>query len=338
MSAVRGESAAAGAIDDLSCWVLSDGKAGTENQCIGLAEAIGCRFDVKRISPRTPWRRLPTGIWMRLVNDRPNRFLSRDGDRLAAPWPDLLIASGRASVAYTVAIRRAGCGRTFAVQVQNPCVPPCLFDLVIPPRHDRVAGANVISTLGALNRVTPTRLEEAAGRFESMVEHLPRPRVAVLIGGSNRAYGLRKADMRRLSDGLVQLMDKAGAGLMLTPSRRTGADNIARLRAAVCDRHAVMWDGTGDNPYFGFLGLADAIVVTADSVSMTSEACATGKPVYVAKLSGGNAKFRRFHTTLEEQGYTRPFTGDLAGGPGKRLSETSAVAEQVRRRLAGTVR
>ena len=68
---------------------------------------------------------------------------------------------------------------------------------------------------------------------------------------------------------------------------------------------------SGENPYFGFLAHADAIVVTADSVSMTSEACSTGKPVYVAALSGGSAKFREFHRTLAQAGYTQPFEGRL---------------------------
>ena len=68
---------------------------------------------------------------------------------------------------------------------------------------------------------------------------------------------------------------------------------------------------------------------------MTSEACATGKPVFVAGLDGGNARFRRFHAALEEGGYTRPFAGEL-GGSGKRLADTGAVAEAVRRRLADT--
>ena len=337
MSVVDGAPRAAPELGHVSCWVLGDGKAGTENQCLGLAEAIGCRFEVKRIAPRAPWRRLPTGLWMHLVGDRPERFLRPDGDRPGPPWPDLLIAAGRASVPYAVAIRRAGGGRTFAVQLQDPRVPARLFDLVVAPRHDRVRGANIIATIGALNRVTPARLREAADRFEARVAHLPRPRVAVLVGGSSRAYRLTQADLRRLSDGLARLAGEAGAGLMVTVSRRTGAVHAACLRAAIRGAKALMWDGAGDNPYFGFLGLADAIVVTADSVSMTSEACATGKPVFIAGLAGGNARFRRFHATLEERGYTRPFTGDLAGASGKRLDETAAVAGEVRRRLAAAL-
>ena len=79
---------------------------------------------------------------------------------------------------------------------------------------------------------------------------------------------------------------------------------------------AFIWDGSGDNPYFGMLGLADAIIVTADSVTMVSEAAATGKPVHVVALEGGSAKFARFHRAMAEAGITRPFRGDdRAPGP-----------------------
>jgi len=321
------------AAEGRSCWVLSDGKAGTENQCVGLAEALGYEFDIKRIVPRNPWCHLPARTMALIVGSSPGRFLGHDGDELTPPWPDLLIASGRASVGPAYAIRRVSGGRTFTVQIQDPRVSPRLFDLVVPPRHDRVDGANVISTLGALNRVTKAKLNEASGQFAEMVEHLPHPRVAVLIGGASRAYRMSDGDAKKLLDGLDRLMTEEGAGLMVTASRRTGSDFAARLRTALQNKPALIWDGSGDNPYFGFLGLADAIVVTADSVSMTSEACTTGKPVYVAELSCGNAKFKRFHTTLIDQAYTRPFKGELSSEPGRRLNETATIANEVRRRL-----
>ena len=72
-----------------------------------------------------------------------------------------------------------------------------------------------------------------------------------------------------------------------------------------------IWDGSGENPYFAYLALADAVLVTADSISMISEAAATGKPVHVLGLDGGNAKFARFHKTMQAAGITRPFSGHI---------------------------
>ena len=73
----------------------------------------------------------------------------------------------------------------------------------------------------------------------------------------------------------------------------------------------MLWSGEGENPYFAMLGLADYILVTSDSASMVSEACATGKPVHIIDLEGGNERFTKFHDGLRNEGITRPFTGAL---------------------------
>jgi mitochondrial fission protein ELM1 len=97
----------------------------------------------------------------------------------------------------------------------------------------------------------------------------------------------------------------------VSPSRRTGAAGIALLRERLKGFSTAIWDGSGDNPYFAYLALADAVLVTADSISMISEAAATGKPVHVIDLDGGNAKFARFHGTMQAAGITRPFSGHI---------------------------
>jgi mitochondrial fission protein ELM1 len=188
----------------------------------------------------------------------------------------------------------------------------------------------VVETFGALHRVTRERLAAEADKFRASVAHLPRPLVCVLIGGPNRAYAMTTETIA----GLAHKLRGLGAGLAVTPSRRTGAMNLATLRSALAGAPAVVWDFAGDNPYFGWLGLADAIVVTADSVSMASEACCTGKPVFVAELPGGNPKFRAFHMGLRQAGFTRPFEGRLESWSYEPLDDTGMVAAEVLRRLA----
>ncbi|MFX8871944.1 ELM1/GtrOC1 family putative glycosyltransferase, partial [Acinetobacter baumannii] len=82
---------------------------------------------------------------------------------------------------------------------------------------------------------------------------------------------------------------------MVTPSRRTHKGLIQAVETATAGTPRIIWDQTGENPYPQFLAQADMLVVTADSVNMCGEACATGKPVYVFTPSGGSAKFARFH-------------------------------------------
>jgi hypothetical protein len=312
-----------------ACWVVTDGKAGMEVQCLGLAEALGFEPRVKRIQVTKPWRWLPP----RLVPD-PLAAIGPKRDPLAPPWPELLIASGRQTVAPSMAIRRASGGRTFTVQIQNPVVDPANFDVVVAPQHDRLTGPNVIETVGGLNRITEARLSAAAAQFGPAFAHLPRPLIAVVLGGDNRVYRFTRAIARRLGEDLARLCRSEGAGLLVTASRRTGPGTLALLRAALNGCAAEIWDGAGDNPYLGYLGLADAFVVTGDSVNMVCEAATTGKPVHVVELAGGSAKFARFHQALRRAGATRPFAGRLEHWSYQPLRDTETAAAEIRRRLA----
>ena len=291
-----------------SAWVLTEGHIGMENQALGLAEALGLDPAIKRLWPRAPWRWLPPRLW-----PAPLRAPGPKGDVLAPPWPDLLISCGKRSTAPALAIRRASGGRSFAVHISDPRMPASKFDLLVVSEHDPPRADNVVVIRGTVHRVTTARLEAASRRFGPRFKDLPRPLVAVLIGGSNRKHQVGGEAMERFAGRLASLCREAGAGLLITASRRTGADNEAILRRGLAGLPAEIWDGAGDNPYFGYLGLADAIVVSADSVSMVSEACSTGKPVHVARLATMSRRLEAFHAGLERDGLTMPrFTAGRA--------------------------
>ena len=294
-----------------TCWIVTDGNPGGLNQCLGLAEALGLSPVVKRVALRSPWRQLSP--YFRFGHAR---AFTAESDTLAPPWPDLVIASGRQSIAAALYVRdqsrRAG-QRTITVFVQNPGISPSHFDLVIAPEHDRVTGANVLSTRGALHRITRAKLEDGAAKFAPRFAHLKRPYIGVLIGGANASYTLGAPEMTRLAEALKHAAQESGGSLLITPSRRTGKENVEILKSVLSATPSFLWDGEGDNPYFGLMGLADYLVVTSDSVSMVSEAVATGKPVYVFQLphsgSAKSRKFDRFHEGMVHQGWTRPFEG-----------------------------
>lgn len=291
------------------CWVVSDGTIGMENQCLGLAEALGLDPVVKRIRVRRPWRWLQPALKLDALGS-----LDRRGALLAPPWPDLIIASGRKSVAPVLAAKaaasRAGAALRL-VQIQRPSADLRRFDLVIAPEHDQLVGPNVLSTLGAIHRVDRARLDEGRLRFAPRYAPLPRPLVAVLVGGANRVFRFDAPTAADFAARLRAMSAASGAGLAVTTSRRTDPVAVRAFRAALGDAPADIWAGDGDNPYFGLLALADAIVATGDSVNMVSEALSTGRPVHIYDLPGGSAKFSRFHAALRERGLTRPFTGHL---------------------------
>lgn len=316
---------------NLSCWLLSEPKAGMAVQCSSLAEAMGIEGEPRQITRRFPWSILPLSMWLAGTH-----ATGPGSNAIAPPWPNLLISCGRYAAGVAMAIRRASAGRTFNVHVQDPRISPHRFDLLIVPEHDRVRGENVLVMQGSLHKVTESRLAAEADRFAASVAHLPRPRAAVLIGGPNRAYRLGEEEAKRIASQLAQAAEREGLGLMMTVSRRTQPAALAILRQTLEQAGVpfVLWDGEGENPYFGYLGLADLILVTADSVNMTCEASATGKPVYTIELPGGSAKFNRFHQQMREQNRTRLFEGTVEAWQPTPLRENERVAAEVWRRLS----
>lgn len=311
------------------CWVVTAGVVGMENQCLGLAARLGLEPIVKRVKLRSPWKQLVPFFRSGL-----EYAYSGKGDEIAPPWPDLIIASGRAAVPACLMARRAtppqGRKRTFTVYIQNPVIDPTRFDLVAVPRHDGVLGDNVVTTRGSLHRVTPELLASEAARFAPAMPPLSGPVITVVIGGSNSVFQLTPREMAPLAFQLAALAKSTGGTLLITTSRRTGAENVGILKNALEGVPHYLWSGEGPNPYYAMLGLADTILVTCDSVNMTSEACATGKPVHVIHLPGGSEKFRLFHQTLRDDGMTRPFTGKLEKWAYQPLDDVQLVADRVR--------
>ncbi|TCS60860.1 mitochondrial fission ELM1 family protein [Varunaivibrio sulfuroxidans] len=308
------------------CWALTTGEAGMRAQAIGLAERIGLDFAEKRVHLGAPWRWLPGNL---------GRFGALGGERrtLSPPWPRLLISCGRRSAAFSIAIKNASGGKTFTVHIQDPLIAPRHFDVVASLRHDKIAGDNVFATRGALHGLTAQKLAAAGAHFAPLFADLPRPLLAVLIGGNSKAFRLSAQKTVEIAERLKALMNRHGVGVIVTPSRRTGAENEKILRDRLSGTGAVVWDGGGENPYLGMLALADHIVATGDSVSMVSEACATGKPVSIIDLEGGSKRFAAFHRMLREEGITRPFTGELEHWEYAPLDDTTFIADLVRTRM-----
>ena len=286
-------------------WALHDGKAGMASQALGLAEATGFSVVEKQLEIRMPWKLLPPQLWF-----WPLAAARCAPASLAPPWPDLVVGCGRNAAMPALAIRRASGGEALAVQIQDPGVGHSEFDLLVVPEHDRLRGPRVIVTRGAVHRVTKTRMAAERARFSALAA-LPHPVLAVLIGGTNKAYRLTLKRLGEIADAVAGVLRLQGGSALLTPSRRTGARGIELLRRKLENLTAVVWDGSGENPYFAYLALADAFLVTADSVSMISEAAATGKPVHILDLAGGNPKFMKFHAYLQAAGITRPFAGRI---------------------------
>ena len=316
----------------LQVWVVSDGRTGIENQALGLAEAIQrqtpAEITVKRIRWRPLFDKLPSALkapaMLAGTSDAP--FPAADES-----WPDLWIATGRATLPLSLAARRRSNGKTFVVQTQNPRLPPSRFDMVVAPVHDDLSGDNVFEIVGSPHRITPAGIAAGALPFADRLDPLPHPRVAVLIGGKSRAFDLSEAHAEELADQIAETVTEANGSLLLTFSRRTPERAKAAMAARLSDLPGMIWDGEGPNPLFAFLKAADHILVTEDSANMAAEAASTGKPVHVLPMLPLKAagKFERLHADLEAHGATRPFYGMLESWDYEPLAETDRAARAV---------
>lgn len=303
-----------------SAWVVTDGKAGDENQCIGIAETLGLDFETRRVTPRPPFGWLAP--WGPVdPRDRPGRR-----GALAGPCPDILIASGRRSVPYLRAVRQASQGRTFTAFLKDPRTGPETANFVWVPDYDDLRGPNVFTTLTPPHQVTQARLAAARANPDPRLAVLPWPRIAVLIGGDSRHLSYRTADMKRLVVDLTKLAD-GGCALMLTVSRRTPLVLRNALQQLVAAKGGFFWDGSGSNPYVSMLALAESIVVTSDSANMVGEAVSTGAPVLLFDLPKTYIRHRRLFAGLAMAGALKPFIGRLEELHYRPLDATPAIAE-----------
>ncbi|WP_376986430.1 mitochondrial fission ELM1 family protein [Bosea sp. R86505] len=307
-------------------WVLTDGKAGDQVQCLGVAERLGVTPEIRRIAPRKPFAWLmPRGpIDPREAPDRP-------GSPIRPPFPDIVIASGRRAIAYVRAVKKASNGATFTVILKDPRTGAGSADFLWVAEHDRLRGENVLVTTTSPHGLAPQRLEAARRAPPAAIAALPTPRAAILVGGDSRHHRFRPEDIARFAEGLEALA-RSGVALMGSRSRRTSPALDAAVAAVFARHGGWWWDGTGENPYVALLAHADAIVTTADSTNMIGEATATGAPILVFEPHGGHGKLAKFLESLKRQGMVHHFEGRLAGERYAPVDSTQAIADAVRQR------
>ena len=290
----------AGCLSGAPCWLITVGKAGMLTQLNAIAESLGLDATLKRVSPRGVW-----GMMAPWGPVAPSERFGAPGSAFAPPWPAIAIACGRTSIPYIRALKRRAGRSCYAVVLQDPRSGARTADLIWVPAHDKRRGDNVITTVISPHGFTVEGLEVLRNQAMPAIDALPGPRVAVILGGRNSVYRYSGEDDARLTGALRDLSGQ-GVSFLITASRRTHPELLAAVDKATADAPRFLWrdEQDGANPYAHFLARADWFVVTADSVNMTGEACATGRPIYVFHPSGGSAKFTRYHDSLVAMGAT----------------------------------
>jgi hypothetical protein len=309
-----------------TAWTLSDGHAGNVRQAVALATALDLAdIEAITLAPRAPWRWLAP----RMVPGSRHAFGGGFARSLASP-PALAIGCGRQAALATRLLRAAS---SRVVQILDPRLDPKLWDVVVAPEHDGLAGENVVTLVGSLHPVDDAWLAQAREGFDLFAQ-LPAPRTTLLLGGPTAQSRYDDAALELDLASLAERM-RAGGSVLVTTSRRTPDAWRAIVQRQLAGIPGVRWFGDGgeDNPYPGMLAWADRIACTPDSVNMISEACATRAPVLVLGMDGSSGRLRRFHASLQASGRVQGLEGAWPDGSVEPLRETARVAAIVRERL-----
>lgn len=311
-----------------SIWVLRDDRAGHNAQSHGLAHRFGVPYSIKPIAYNR-FAKLPN----LLIGGSLMGLTQQSKEQITPPWPKLVIAAGRRIVPVAQYIKKQS-PDTILLQLMWPGhVDP--FDLIIVPKHDNPPeDPRIITTIGALHSVTDSVLEMEAEKLVDVCAKLPRPIVLVLIGGNSKHGKFEREDIHRLLD-LSELL--AGSGSLFISTSRRSPSFVAEIckERVTCPYHLYKWGTKEANPYPGMLRLASAIVVTGDSISMSSEACYSGKPVFLFNPRAlESTKHREFQNILLSEEYAKVLTPDasLEWKPKQRLDEISRIVNLIKRR------
>jgi len=337
-------------------WVLIDDRPGNATQAMGVAEALivlraGAIVE-KRVA-YTSLAKLPNILrgasLVGLTSESEAALIATP----TAPWPDVVIAAGRRAAPVSRWIKKTAAHagkKTIIAHVMNPGVAGAAdFDLIAIPNHDcqRDGGdaPNVMRITGAPHRFSSRRLAAERDAWAEKLGGIPRPFIALLVGGATRQRGFAPDLAADLGARVAAMAREVRGSVLLSTSRRTGPEAESALLAAIPEPRSVFaWGQQGQtgaaNPYAGFLALADVVVVTGDSVSMCAEACATPGPVYIYAPPGFVApKHARLHAELYAKGLARPLADMTSGAPFEDWThDILNVSELVAARIAGLLK
>ena len=289
--------------------ILTDGKAGHENQSRACARSLGLEAVVLRIE----------------FKSRLHKALSYALDRIGVatlfpfkpfdvPSGDFAAVIGTGSGAFYAAkalARKTGAKSVAVLYPRGYRISG--FDCVLAPAFDEPAAAANVVELPA-NLVAADAAFYAAGVEAFKDRHAVADgarAVAVIVGGPNKCATL-DAEWTRAQLEKV-FADNPNAEKWVTTSRRTPPEVEAVVDSFPFD-YKLVYSRDHFNPIPAFVSLAERLYVTAESTGMLSEACTFGRAEVVPldNLVPGRHKFRRFAETCAAMGagkfdFTKPF-------------------------------
>ena len=279
--------------------ILTDGKAGHENQSKAFARALGCDFDLVEVHFKSKLAKALSYVLDRLGVYRLSLLDRRDGEDAAATSPYAAVIGTGSGTFYAAKAMARKLGVKCGVVLYPRGYRIATFDCVLAPAFDNPAKApNVIEIPANLVANDAAFYEKGVAAFRERTQVVPD--VAVIVGGPNKCSTMTADWMKaRLDEIFAQPGAKA-----VTTSRRTPPEVEAVVDSYPWD-YRLIYSKDHFNPIPAFVQLAKRLYVTAESTGMLSEACTFGSAEVVAldNLKPGPHKFRRFVENLRRDGY-----------------------------------
>lgn len=291
--------------------ILTDGKAGHENQSKAFARALGCEFDLVEIHFKSKLAKALSYLldWLGVLNTNLTDLTdSKKRDYVA------VIGTGSGTFYAAKAVAKK-LGVKCGVVLYPRGYDVKSFDCVLAPAFDRPkAAANVIEIPANLVANDEAFYSKGIEDFKAHYGKCSNGGVfecsnaeAVIIGGPNKCSTMTPEWMKAQLDAIFNSKPQTSnlkPEFWVTTSRRTPPDVEAVVDSYPWN-YKLLYSKDHFNPIPAFVKLAKKLYVTAESTGMLSEACTFGSAEVVAldNLNPGPHKFRRFVDDLRKGGY-----------------------------------
>ncbi len=261
-------------------WALQTGRVGDNAQVLEVCNKLEGETVVKQLVHNN-FHFMPNY----LLGSSLMNITRESAGTLVPPWPDVVVAVGRRTVSTARWIKEASGGKTRLMHLGRPRAPLDDFDLIVTtPQYGLPRARNVVEVL--LPFALPKKAPEAEYQiWQDAWAELPRPLVAVMVGGGKYPLRMGESEHVKLAEGVNALIGRVGGSAIVMMSPRSAANAVTQISEALKVPFRIYpWGPGKPNPYQAALEIADRFVVTSDSASMISEALATGNPVSLFSL------------------------------------------------------
>ena len=278
--------------------ILTDGKAGHENQSKAFARALGCEPVLVPVRFKSKAYKTLSYLLDRIGV----RTLSLFSKFEAPAKANVVIGTGSGTF-YAAKSLAKRIGAKCGVVLYPRGYDIKSFDCVMAPAFDSPDEApNIVEIPANLVASDEAFYEKGVAAFCERYSPGDSKAVAVIVGGPNKCSTMTAEWMRSKLDEIFAA--NKGCEMWVTTSRRTPPD-VESVVDAYPWNYRLIYSRDKFNPIPAFVKLADRLYVTAESTGMLSEACTFGSSEVVPldNLNPGPHKFRRFVEGLVEAGY-----------------------------------